>query len=106
MRENPILTFDWRFGDFGLRASPTSLEQEQKPTIHLLQYYCREGKEYAYSIGYFWYDDHEPCWELKFVGDRFKEIPDDYIVIIFKMLGAAYDALTVWQNALRKYYEE
>lgn len=51
-----------------------------------------------YSIGYFYYDTHEPCWELKFVGGRFKELLETDVVAVFKMLKAAYDTLEEWSN--------
>ena len=85
------LNFYWRIGDYALKVGSGD-------TIHLVKYYQHEGKEYNYSIGYFWYDDHEPCWELKFVGDRFKEILDGDVVAIFTMLRAAYDVLEEWKR--------
>lgn len=31
---------------------------------------CFKNKESCFTIVSFEYDDHEPCWEVKFVGDR------------------------------------
>ena len=96
------LNFNWRMGDYALEACPEHLarfsQDEPYVTIEFVKYYPHNGKEYKYSIGYFWYDYHEPCWELKFVGDRFKDILDKDVVVIFKMLKAAYDTLTEWSN--------
>ena len=46
----------------------------------------------------FYYNSHEPCWELKFVGDRFKDLLETDVVAVFKMLKAAYDTLEEWSN--------
>lgn len=94
------LNFYWRMGDYALEACPKHLarfhEDEPNVTIELVKYYQYEGREVKYAIGYFWYNDHEPCWELKFVGGRFKDILDGDCVAIFKMLRAAYDTLEEW----------
>lgn len=94
------LNFYWRMGDYALEACPEHLarlsEDEPNVTIDFVKYYRREGKEYKYSIGYFWYDDSEMCWELSFVGDRFKEILETDVTAAFKMLAAAYDTLEEW----------
>ena len=96
------LKFDWRMGDYALKACPKCLarfsEDEPNETIDLIKYYRHNGKEYCYSIGYFYYNSHEPCWELKFVGDRFKELLETDVVAVFKMLKAAYDTLEEWSN--------
>ena len=96
------LNFYWRMGDYALEAAPKRLARfepdEPNVTINLVKYYQRDGKECKYSIGYFWYDDHEPCWELKFVGDRFKDILDCDVIAIFAMLKAAYDVLEEWKK--------
>ena len=96
------LNFYWRMGDYALEAAPKRLARfepdEPNVTINLVKYYQRDGKECKYSIGYFWYDDHEPCWELKFVGDRFKDILDGDVIAIFAMLKAAYDVLEEWKK--------
>ena len=43
---------------------------------------------------------HEPCWELKFVGERFKGYPRNTdVVAVFKMLAAAYDTLEEWSKS-------
>lgn len=97
------LRFNWRLGDFGLRATPKRLvrfsQDEPNETIDFVKYYRDvTGKEYCYSVAYFWWNDKGHSWEFKFVGGRFKEIPDDQIVPIFKMLRAAYDVLSEWKK--------
>ena len=88
------LKFYWRMGDYALEACPKRLarfsDDEPNETIDLVKYYQYEGREVKYSIGYFYYNTHEPCWELKFVGDRFKDILEGDAVAIFKMLCSAY----------------
>lgn len=97
------LNFYWRMGDYALKACPPRLarfyESEPNETIELIKYFQYEGKECHYTIGYFWYDEHEPCWELKFVGERFKEILETDVVAVFKMLASAYDTLTEWKKS-------
>lgn len=96
------LNFYWRMGDYALEACPQRLarfyEDEPNETIDFVKYYQYQGRECKYSIGYFWYNEHEPCWELKFVGKRFAEILEGDVVAIFKMLKAAYDILTEWKE--------
>lgn len=93
------LNFYWRMGDYALETWE-SVNQDYK-TIDLVKYYQHQGKECKYSIGYFYYDEHEPCWELKFVGERFKEILETDAVAVFKMLKAAYDTLEEWSKSRR-----
>lgn len=98
------LNFSWRMGDYALNAVPRRLVHftgnEPNETIDFVKYYrTSEGRELCYSIGYFYWNEHEPCWELKFVGDRFKEIQDTDIVTVFQMLGSAYDALAKWKDS-------
>lgn len=97
------LNFYWRMGDYALRACPQCLvridEDETNETIELIKYYQYDGNEHIYTIGYFWYNEHEPCWELKFVGERFKEILETDVVAVFKMLASAYDTLTEWKKS-------
>lgn len=97
------LNFYWRMGDYALEAYPEHLvrfrEDEPNVTINLVKYYPYKGKEAWYSIGYFYYDEREPSWELKFVGDRFKEILEGDVIAIFKMLAAAYDTLEEWSRS-------
>ena len=97
------LNFYWRMGDYALEACPKRLarfsEDEPNETIDLVKYCQYQGHECKYSIGYFYYDTHEPCWELKFVGDRFKELLDTDVVAVFKMLKAAYDVLEEWSRS-------
>ena len=98
------LNFYWRMGDYALEACPQRLarfsDDAPNGTINLVKYYQYQGRECKYSIGYFWWDNHEPCWELKFVGERFKESLDGDVVAIFKMLKAAYDTLDEWKRGL------
>lgn len=100
------LNFYWRMGDYALEACPQHLvrfsEDEPNVTIDLVKYYQYKGKEARYSIGYFWYDEDEPSWELKFVGDRFKQILEGDVIAIFKMLSAAYDTLEEWSRRNEK----
>lgn len=97
------LNFYWRMGDYALEATTKHLvrfnKDEKNETIDLVKYYQYQGRECRYSIGYFYYDEKEPCWELKFVGDRFKDILEGDVVAIFKMLKAAYDTLTEWKES-------
>ena len=92
--------FYWRLGDYALEAVPERLvrleEDEPNVTIELVKYYQYQGREVKYTIGYFYYDTKEPCWELKFVGDRFKDILEGDCVAVFKMLKSAYDTLEEW----------
>ena len=94
------LNFYWRMGDYALEACPKRLvrfdDSEKNETIDLVKYYQYQGRECKYSIGYFWYNSHEPCWELKFVGGRFKELLETDVIAVFKMLKAAYDTLEEW----------
>ena len=97
------LNFYWRMGDYALEACPKHLarfkEDEPNETINLVKFFRHEGRECKYSIGYFYYNEHEPCWELKFVGERFKDIHDTDVVTVFKMLAAAYDTLEEWSKS-------
>ena len=96
------LNFYWRMGDYALEAVPKRLarldKDEKNETINLVKYFPYQGRECKYSIGYFYYNTHEPCWELKFVGDRFKELRKTDIVAVFEMLAAAYDTLEAWSE--------
>jgi len=99
------LNFYWRMGDYALEACPNTLarfdKSQKNETIDFVKYYQYQGRECKYSIGYFWWDSHEPCWELKFCGSRFKEILEGDVTAIFKMLKAAYDTLDEWKSAQR-----
>lgn len=94
------LNFYWRMGDYALEACPARLvrfdKDEPNVTINFVKYYMYNGREARYSIGYFYYNEHEPCWELKFVGSRFKDILEGDVVAIFKMLAAA--RMTPWKS--------
>lgn len=97
------LNFYWRMGDYALEATTKCLarfsKDEPNETIDFVKYYQYQGHECKYSIGYFWWNDHEPCWELKFVGERFKEILETDVAAVFHMLKAAYDTLEEWKRA-------
>lgn len=97
------LNFYWRMGNYALEACPKRLtrfeEDEPNETIDIVRYYQLNGKEYKYSLGYFYYNTHEPCWELKFVGGRFKELLETDVVAVFKMLQFAYDVLEEWSRS-------
>lgn len=97
------LNFYWRMGDYALEACPKRLvrlkDDEPNETIDFVKYYQYQGRECKYSIGYFYYNTYKLCWELKFVGDRFKEILEGDVVAIFQMLKAAYDVLEAWSNS-------
>ena len=99
---NNELNFNWRYGDYALEACPARLvrlsDNEPNTTIDFVKYYRQGNKEYKYSIGYFYYNTNEPCWELKFVGDRFTEIFDTDVAAVFRMLKAAYETLTEWSE--------
>lgn len=91
------LEFYWRMGDFALEACDRSLLHcHDNVTIQLVKYYRSEGKEHKYSLGVFEYNDHEPCWELRFFGDSFKEVRQTDLAKLFEMLACAYDALEKW----------
>ena len=94
------LNFYWRMGDYGIQAVPKRLvrfnDDEPNETIELVKYYQYEGRECKYTIGFFYYNTHEPCWELKFCGDSFKDVLESDLVALFKMLAAAYDTLEEW----------
>ena len=95
------LEFYWREGNFELRACPKHLvrfsEDEENVTIDFCKIYKREdGSEGRYSIGYFYYDDREKTWDLRFVGNRFMEIPDEQAAEVWKRLGVAYTVLNRW----------
>ena len=96
------LNFYWRLGDYALEAAPRTLarlrEDDKNETIDLVKYYQYKGRESKCSIGFFYYNTHEPCWELKFVGDRFKELRKTDLVAVFEMIAAAYDTLEAWQG--------
>lgn len=98
------LNFYWRMGDYALEACPKHLarfsEDDPNVTIELVKFYQYKGHECKYTIGYFYYNTHEPCWELKFVGGRFKDILEGDCVAIFKMLGSAYDTLEEWVRSI------
>ena len=96
------LNFYWRMGDYALEATTRFLlkpkGKEKAETIDFVKYYQYQGKECKYSIGYFYYNEHEPCWELMFVGERFKELRKTDLVAVWEMLSAAYDTLEAWKR--------
>lgn len=97
MSASKKLEFYWQEGCICLKACPKHLvrfhQDEENVTIDVLK--IRDG--YNYSIGYFWWNDHEPCWELKLVGNRFIEIPPEQAAEVWRQLGIAYDLLTEWK---------
>lgn len=94
------LSFNWRFGNYALEACPQALAHIQpdcqNETIEFVKYES-DGK-HKFTIGYFWYDEHEPCWEFKFVGGRFCEIENKDAARILAALKLAYSALTAWKE--------
>ena len=95
------LEFNMRFGEFELRACPKSLVRfanEPNVTIDIVRHMKDGDNERCYSIGYFYFNRHEPCWELKFVGPRFKEVSKDDIPVLWEMMKSAYDALETWSS--------
>ena len=95
------LDFTMRIGDFAVESCPKRLARfhdEPNETINFVKYYTSNGRELKYSIGYFYYNEHEPCWELKFVGERFTEVPSELRGIVWGMLAQAYEVLTQWEN--------
>ena len=95
------LIFNWRLGDYALIACPKTLARfnadDPNETIDFVKYYRNGDKEFRYSIGYFYWNSHEPCWEFMFVGERFCEIESEDIVPIWEMLKAAYKTLEAWK---------
>ena len=105
MSKTNKLEFYWRDGCIQLHACPKRLVRfhpdEDNVTIDVVKFEPKpDGSEYCYSIGYFWWNANEPCWELKFVGDRFKDIPPEQASEVWKQLGMAYDVLTEWKGNL------
>ena len=91
------LEFYWRMGDFALEACDNQLLHiNENVTIELVKYYRSQGKELKYSLGYFENNDREPCWELRFFGDSFKDAREADLAKLFEMLACAYDALEKW----------
>ena len=96
------LNFSMRIGDFAVVSCPKHLvcvHDEPNKTIDFVKYYKSNGRELKYSIGYFYYDEHEPCWVLHFVGDRFTEVPPELRGLVWGMLAQAYEVLTEWKAA-------
>lgn len=96
------LSFNLRMGDYALEACPKRLarisDSEQNETIDFVKYYREDGIERKYSIGYFWYNDYEERWELKFVGNRFLSIEEEEIRTVWEMLKSAYSTVNSWKN--------
>lgn len=96
------LEFGWRDGTLEIRAVPARLirvsEDEENVTIEILKHYKMDDKNYCYAIGYFQYSDREKDWDLKFVGDRFKDIPPEQASKVWEQLGKVYDVLTEWMR--------
>ena len=98
MSASKKLEFYWQEGCICLKACPERLVRfhpdEENVTIDMI----KNEDGFAYSIGYFQWNDHEPCWELKLVGDRFKQIPPEQAAEVWRQLGIAYDLLTEWKR--------
>ena len=98
------LEFQWRVGDFGIRATPKRLvrfdENEDNETIDFVRF-CRDGeREYCYSIGYFKWDEDDESFDLRLVGDRFRIITDEEMwALVGEALAAAYDTLMLWKKS-------
>lgn len=97
------LVFEMRVGDYECHACPKRLvrldENDQDETVDFVRYTkSADGHEYFYSIGFFRFNDREEIWELRFVGDRFLEIPDEDIRTVWRMLKAAYLCLEEWSR--------
>lgn len=99
---NKKLEFRWREDSLELVATPHRLvrfsDDEENVTIDFRKYSQPPlgGTEYYYTIGYFIYDENEKCWEINFVGDRFKNIPPSQAAKVWEKLGEAYDVLNEW----------
>lgn len=98
------LVFSWRYGEYGLEATPKRLTRftadEENETIDFVRYFEYGKSTLKYSIGYFYYNENEqPCWELRFVGDRFKDIAEQDLPAIWEGLKSAYSVLTMWKEA-------
>jgi len=98
------LEFQWRVGDFGIRATPKHLvqlyENEGNKTIDFVRFYRDGEREYCYSIGYFEWDEDDKSFDLRLVGDRFKVITDDEMwALVGEALAAAYDTLMLWKKS-------
>lgn len=100
------LNFNFRFGDYAIVATPWRLvrlsDDEPNQTIDFRKYYTDpvSGKELCYSIGYFWFDESENNWELKFVGGRFTEVENKDIVPVWNALKQAYSCLEAMQGIM------
>lgn len=88
------LGFAWVDGALELKVVPRILvslpNDEWKMTIEFIKH---TGKNRSWTIGYFLYNRSEECWELKFVRDRFKDVPLEQVAKVWKALGNAYDVL-------------
>lgn len=99
------LEFSWSYKDYALEAVPLRLARftsdELNETIDFVKYFDRESKsstKLKYSIGYFVYDDDNDVWVLRFVGDRFMDIVEDDLPIVWEGLKSAYRVLTMWKE--------
>lgn len=96
------LIFSWRYGEYGLEAVPKRLvrftQDEENETVNFVRYFESGKSVLKYSIGYFYYNEAEPCWELKFVGDRFMDIAEKDLPAIWEGLKSAYRVLTEWKK--------
>ena len=98
------LEFQWRVGDFGIRATPKRLarfdENEDNERIDFVRFYRNGEREYCYSIGYFDWDEDDKSFDLRLVGDRFRIITDEEMwALVGEALTAAYDTLMLWKKS-------
>lgn len=97
-----MLEFNMRYKCYELRACPRHLARlsadDTNETVNFVKRYEYNGTELVYSIGYFWWNEHESCWELHFVGDRFCEVASEDIKPVWAMLKSAYEVLTEWKR--------
>ena len=101
------LEFNIRIGDLALEACPKYLVKldpwDKNTTIDFVRYYRNEnGEERKLSVGYFRYNDREPCWELRWVGDRFTKISQDEITQMWPYLVEAYKTLERFSEQNRR----
>lgn len=97
---NNKLEFEWRVGDYELRAAPRHLvpfdPDEDNVTVDLVKHYEKDGRNFCYSIAFFKWDDREKSFDLYMVGERFKDIDSDDLPELAAALKVAYDTLMLW----------
>lgn len=80
--------FSIREGEFEVLISHSNLYDKDKTTPELIKWSeNEEGKKYCWALAFWEYDSHEPCWEIKSVGERlFTDIPENKIKSIWNMM--------------------